>query len=511
MIPRSIRRRLPLSYGAIALLVALALGGILLIVLRGYYAGRERDHLLNNGYAISNTLQPLLADPNTAPEELQAQVESLAFLSQTRVRVLDADRRVLADSGPFNPFRIRLALGPWVAGSDRTTGILQGRDRLPAATGGPPAEIAIIVPRVDPDPTRSPRVLGGELSVIGTLQGFDLSAGIDAGAERSDQQVEVALYPEPDQLGAIIVLSEGPAYGSEIVGQVAWGWAIAAAIAVALATGAGWLISRQINAPLLTLTAATERMASGDLGARADVTARDEFGSLARSFNQMAEQVESTVVTLRRFVSDAAHELKTPLTALQTNLELAPDDEFVRQAQGQVERLARLTEGLLDLARVQAGGDRAKRAPVDLVALVRGVSEIYASRADQAGLAFDLALPAGPVTVEAARTQVVQVLENLLDNAIKFTPEGGSVEVGVRPHDGGATVWVRDTGVGIPPEDVPRLFDRFHRGGNAAGIPGSGLGLAIARATVEAHGGHIEAESSVGEGTWLSFTLPLIP
>jgi len=535
MIPKSIRWRLPLSYAGIALLAALVLGGVLLIVLRGYYAQRERYHLINNARAIGDTLIPLLAQPEVTPEELQAQVESLSFLSQTRVRILDADRQVLADSGPFSSSRIRIALGSQGSDSDLffryafirpvgEEGIPPDEGRLPVEAEGMPETVEIVVtpifqPTLPPLPTRSimppfpsQRVINSDFSVIGTLQGFDLSgeAGSTVG-RRSNQEARISLYPEPDQLQAIVVLSEGPAYGSEIVSKVAWGWAIAAAVSVILAAAAGWFISRNINAPLLNLTDVTARMAGGDLSARADIASKDEFGLLAHSFNQMAEQVEETVVTLRRFVSDAAHELHTPLTALHTNLELAPDEAFVRRAQAQVERLERLTEGLLDLSRVELGGSQEGHAPLELVTLVKQASELYASRAEQAGLAFNLTLPESPVTVRGDRAQLRQVLENLLDNAIKFTPEGGSVGAGIHQHGGQVELWVEDTGIGIPVDDLPRLFDRFHRGGNAAGYPGSGLGLAIAKAIVEHHGGRIEAESVLGEGTRLFFTLPKAP
>ena len=519
MIPKSIRWRLPLSYAGIALLAALALGGVLLIVLRGYYAQRERNHLINNARAIGDTLISLLAQPDVTPEELQAQVESLSFLSQTRVRILDADRQVLADSGPFNISRIRIALGSRGSDSDAFIRLVEeetlplGERRLPVEEEGmPETDERVVTPILRPTlpPLPFQRVISSDYSVIGTLQGFDLSGEADsAGGRRSNQETRISLYPEPSKLRAIVVLSEGPAYGREIVSKVAWGWAIAAAVAVILAAAAGWFISRSINAPLLNLTGVTARMAGGDLSARADIASKDEFGLLAHSFNQMAEQVEETIVTLRRFVSDAAHELHTPLTALHTNLELALDEEFVRRAQAQVRRLERLTEGLLDLSRVEAGGSQEKLAPLELVTLVQQVSELYASRAEQAGLAFNLTLPESPVTVRGDRAQLRQVLENLLDNAIKFTPEGGSVGAGIHQHGGQVELWVEDTGIGIPVDDLPRLFDRFHRGCNAAGYPGSGLGLAIAKAIVENHGGRIEAESVLGEGTRLFFTLVL--
>jgi signal transduction histidine kinase len=223
----------------------------------------------------------------------------------------------------------------------------------------------------------------------------------------------------------------------------------------------------------------------------------------------MAEQVEETVVTLRRFVSDAAHEIHTPLTALRTNLELSPDDEFVRRAQEQVRRLELLTEGLLDLSRIEAGG-QATRAPVALVPLVQGTSELYASQAEQAGLTFALALPDVPVTVLGDEAQLRCALGNLLDNGVKFTPQGGAVRVTLgREADGWAALSVEDSGIGVPTDDLPHLFNRFHRGRNAAAYPGSGLGLAIVKAIAEGHGGEVTVEN-VAQGARFTLRLPVV-
>src|SRR5262249_38768668 len=161
-----------------------------------------------------------------------------------------------------------------------------------------------------------------------------------------------------------------------------------------------------------------------------------EFGQLARSFNEMANQVETTVSTLRRFVSDAAHELQTPVTALRTNLDLAADETrsgerqvLFERAQGLVRRLEELNHNLLDLSRLEAGGHASDVAQVDLARLVREHAEIYASRAEQAGLTFELQAPHSPVWIRADGVQVRRALDNLMDNACKFTPPGGSVRV----------------------------------------------------------------------------------
>jgi signal transduction histidine kinase len=348
---------------------------------------------------------------------------------------------------------------------------------------------------------------------VGEYLGFDLSV---EEASMSDRRSDhVVCRSIGDAVGApwgIVELSEGPAYGREIVGRVARGWVLASLVAVLLAAGVGWVASQRISAPLLILTDVTAQMAAGNLAARADVARQDEFGALAGSFNRMADRVEDTVVALRRFVSDAAHEIHTPLTALRTNLELAPDDEFVRRAQSQVERLEALTQGLLDLSTIEAEVREAteERAPVALVPLVRETSELYASRAEQAGLAFDLVLPETEVMVWGDEAQLRRALGNLLDNGIKFTPEGGSVCVGVRCVEEWAELWVEDTGIGVPEQDLPHLFGRFHRGRNVAVYPGNGLGLAIVKAIVEGHGGRVTGEN-LGPRTRFTLRLPHRP
>ncbi len=182
----------------------------------------------------------------------------------------------------------------------------------------------------------------------------------------------------------------------------------------------------------------------------------------------------------------------------------------MRRAQVQVRRLELLTEGLLDLSRIEAG-ERAARDPVALVPLVQEVSELYASQAEQAGLAFELALPDGPVTVWGDEAQLRRALGNLLDNGIKFTPEGGAVRVALcREEAGGwALLSVEDSGIGIPTDDVPFLFSRFHRGRNAAAYPGSGLGLAIVKAIVEGLGGQVAVENAA-PGTRFTLRLPVV-
>jgi signal transduction histidine kinase len=230
----------------------------------------------------------------------------------------------------------------------------------------------------------------------------------------------------------------------------------------------------------------------------------------------MAARVEETVTSLRRFVADAAHEIGTPLTALQADLELAEahaqtDDErrLVDRALAQVHRLDALASGLLRLSRLEARDAPAEPERLDLAALARHVADAFSSRADQAEVELRLELPAGEVPVMGHPERLRAAIGNLLDNAFKFTPAGGTVVLGLRTDSGLARLVVSDTGIGIPAEDMPGLFERFHRGRNVGAREGSGLGLAIVRATAASHGGSVTAASSEA-GSRFELTLPLV-
>jgi two-component system OmpR family sensor kinase len=216
----------------------------------------------------------------------------------------------------------------------------------------------------------------------------------------------------------------------------------------------------------------------------------------------MADKNQATVTSLRRFVADAAHEIGTPLTALRSDIELARDgdDKAARErvlgrAITQADRIGRLSGALLRLSLLDTGSqDQLK--PLDLAPLVRAAAGSFASRAEQADVDLSVVVPAEPHMVNGYESGLRGAVDNLVDNALKFTPAGGSIELGVKAEDGKAVIWVADTGIGIPPEDLDALFSRFHRGRNAAAYPGSGLGLAIVQATMALHGGTATVSSS---------------
>jgi signal transduction histidine kinase len=566
----SIRWRLTLSYAAIACLAALASGAVLLGVLRGYYAGQERAYLMDNAESFRALVAGAVAK-DVPVDTLKPQLENLAFFSQVRIRVLDNQGQELLDTGiPNNPYMISFVY----AATDRAPGdfriqtikldplnertVTSGGVQVVGQAGGvdvwQPGGIDVwrgisssadtsttdstrfdrIIPRVPPDfsailpappvtegaippgvlpPTGDTMVsVVSEMSLSSTFYGFSLGSASRV-AQRSSQQFSNLIFDAHHDRMGVLILSDGPAYGSDIVKRVARGWLFAGGIAVLLAAAAGWLVSRQISKPLLALTDVTARMTAGDLSTRASIARQDELGVLALSFNAMADRIQDTVITLQRFVADAAHELHTPLTALRTNLELARSEHpstAIRRAHEQVIRLEKLTDGLLALSRIEARSDPDPTDLVDLNQVIRSASELYASRAEQSGLDFELALPDHVPPVIGRADQIECAISNLVDNAIKFTPEGGSVTLRVHPFDQGRALKlvIRDTGIGIPSDELPLLFERFRRAHNASDYPGSGLGLAITRAIVRAHGGAIVAESS-GTGTQITIALPV--
>lgn len=562
----SIRWRLALSYAAIACLAALALGVVLLGILRRHYALQERDYLASNAESIGALVSSAFAE-DVPINLLQSQLENLAFISKVRIRVLDIQGQELIDTGiPTDPYVMSflyatsdqapddlgsgsILLNPpgepaAMSGSVHVLGA-EGSEWQPVnpaepttATSGP-SLVDPFVPQASVSGIITGRTATGEQEagfsgsapadgqiIMDAVSAFPLSSalfGFAVGSGNASRTIDVDTAPRSDQqitsvlsdanhnrLGGII-LSDGPAYGSEIVTSVARGWLMAGGIAVLLAAAAGWFVSRQLSKPLRALTDVTAHMTAGDLSRRAAIARQDEIGTLARSFNVMADRIEETVITLQRFVADAAHELHTPLTALRTNLELVQSEHpsaTIRRAHDQVIRLEKLTDSLLTLSRIEAQSDPSPAEWVDLGGLIRSASELYASRAEQSELAFELSLPEHALPVLGRPGQLEVVLSNLVDNAIKFTPAGGTVTLCARTFDQALELIVQDTGIGIPPGDLPLLFERFRRARNASDHPGSGLGLAITKAIVKAHGGSIAAESS-GNGTKMTVTLPL--
>ena len=475
---KSIRWQLSLSYAGIALLATLLLGVIMLGILARYFAIQESNYLIETANELGGKIFIAVED-ELSDEELNGYMERISFYINGQIRLLDADGELVADSGLPQPIT-RISI---LDKSDERTSLADKSNKEAVAFAKD-----ISIGRANNSPFSSWLFSNQEDELISRTE------DVENIEQRSQQVITQAYYNEKEQLLGYVELSNGPAYGRDILRSVAWGWGIAALVAVLLAAGTGMLVSRRFSTPLEGLTQTTAQMAAGNLSARADIERQDEFGVLANSFNQMAEAIEAKVTALRRFVADAAHGLHTPLTALRTNLELIEDDD-IPSALEQVERMDALTRSLLDLSQLEANPSEIQSEDVDLAALLRDLSEPYASRAEQAELSFNLEIEHDPAIINGDANQLITLIQNLLDNAVKFTPAGGQVNVNLSEQDDTVQLIVADTGIGIPADDMPHLFSRFHRGRNASAYPGSGLGLAIVKVIADQLGAKIRVNS----------------
>ncbi|MDR7480879.1 MAG: ATP-binding protein [Armatimonadota bacterium] len=278
------------------------------------------------------------------------------------------------------------------------------------------------------------------------------------------------------------------------------------------------LLAQRLARPIQEMRAATGRLAAGELGVRVPVRTADELGDLARALNYMAAELQRLDDLRRDFVADASHELRTPVANLAVAVEalrgrIACDDPsgetLLRAVEREVDRLRTLVEHLLDLSAIETGRVHLHLVPTDLAGVVRDVVGSFQPRTAQRRVILDQRLPAGGVVARTDPERLAQILGNLLDNAVKFTPAGGRVTVSLAVHRGLVTLAVDDTGPGIPPEDLPHIFDRFYKADRArSDQPGAGLGLAIAQRLAVVLGGRIEAGNRPEGGARFVVTLP---
>jgi len=267
---------------------------------------------------------------------------------------------------------------------------------------------------------------------------------------------------------------------------------------------------RGVARPVGDLIEATGRLEAGSYDTRVAERGPREMRSLARAFNAMAARLEANESQRKRLLADVTHELRTPLTVLQGNVEALldgvhpPDAVHIAPILEETKVLSRLIDDLRTLSLAESGALALHREPVDVGSIARDVATAFSDQGRRGGVAIRSSAD-GPTVIEADPTRVREVVVNLVANALRYTPAGGSIAIDARGVESRVEGTVRDTGTGIAPEAVGGVFDRFSRSTDS---PGAGLGLAIAKGLVEAHGGEIRAESEPGHGTRIVFTLP---
>jgi signal transduction histidine kinase len=303
-----------------------------------------------------------------------------------------------------------------------------------------------------------------------------------------------------------------------------------AAVLLLFAGGIAMSLSYFLSATLIdnivTLNRAAQHIAQGRLDVCVPVTGRDEMADLARSFNDMAAQLEAAsrkqheLDGLRRdLISWVGHDLRTPLTSIRAIVEALADgvvedptttERYLRTAQRDIRSLSLLIDDLFDMAQLDAGGLQLDMRPNSISDLISDTVESFSELATRRGVTLEGSITPGVDPVPMDAQHIGRVLANLVSNALRHTPAGGTVQVRASAMATGVLAEVIDTGEGISPADLPHVFEQFYRGekSRSRATGGAGLGLAIAKGIVEAHGGHIEVESTPGQGTRFFFTLP---
>ena len=296
--------------------------------------------------------------------------------------------------------------------------------------------------------------------------------------------------------------------------RTTFGWVVLLALLLGVAGGA-WLARRTL-APIRQLIGTVENViATGQMSERMPLPqTNDEIGRLARLFNIMLEKNETLIRRMREALDNVAHDLRTPLTRLRGVAELAlqgePNAEVCRDAlldtMEESDRVLTMLNTLMDISEAETGLMRLERQAFPVASLVEEIIELFQFVSEEKQIIVTANIPPG-LPVIADRNRLRQVLVNLLDNAIKYTPGGGHVEISAQTHGNEVVVTVKDTGAGIPAEEIPRIWERLYRGDKSRSQRGLGLGLSLVRAIVNAHGGRIELQSDVGKGS--SFTIHL--
>jgi signal transduction histidine kinase len=535
---QTIRWRLAASYALLVLLSVTLMGALALSIVQRYVASQERDSLQRNAEAVAEEASGFLA-PQVRRIALQQLAFASAFLGNARVRILDVDGNVMADSGdPGLPDEFL-----WVVPS----GLEELRQEIQPS--GAPS-----LPQIIPLPTRA---RNGRSATMRDLLPFlpflrDIPFGssfvfarriltpwgprfayqdvatdelTENGGSTLPRQYVTTNVPVGDRQSPLgsVELSGPLSLSGETLRPLRNAVLFSGLGSLVIAICVGLLLGRTVTDPLRSLAATARRMGDGDLGSRAETDRKDEIGELARQFNGMAESLEGSFRALRserdslkRFVADASHELRTPITALATFNELlqgsaAGDDnarrEFLRESAVQLGRLQWITTNLLDLSRLDAGIAALSIGTHPAGDILEAAAAGARARAREKEVTITIEHPEPPFFVSCDRNWMEIALSNLVTNAVKFLPSGGSVTASVVADNDHVRFLVRDDGPGIPAEDMPRIFERFYRGGNA-GMEGAGLGLAIVQSVANAHAGRIDVQSAPGAGSTFILEIP---
>jgi len=462
---RSLRFRLTVWYAGWLSVVFIAFGGIIYFASKQYLESTLKETLMRRARQIAEVVQESETKPNVNPLTAEIQTHFAPEANSRFVRITRATGDEIYESGP-----------PKDSSFDPRT--------IPAAE------------MIDHRESLAREVLAGGQPMF--------FASVPVATARNHYTVEVGSSAVPIKMALHHVL-------------VAFGFAVPMLIVVAVA--GGYLLVQRALEPVDQVISAAERISSDNLGERLPVSATgDELERLSTALNNMIRRLDESFQQNTRFMADTSHELRTPLTIMRAELEETlrnntSNPEVCRLAETmleEIQRLARIVAGLFAMSRLDDKEAKQEFARFDLGILVTGTADQMSALAEDKHVTIRCAVPR-PVLVDADRAGLKQVTVNLLDNAIKYTPTGGSITVSVLARDSKAVLEVADTGTGIPPDALPLVFERFFRVDKVRSreLGGAGLGLAIVRSICAAHGGTVEAQSKQGEGSRFIVELPL--
>ncbi|MCD1653588.1 HAMP domain-containing histidine kinase [Treponema zuelzerae] len=543
---RSIKVRLICSYLLLTVLTLSLVGGFTFPFIDYFMGKHEREDLLTNAQSLAAQATTLLT-PDIQLGQLTDLVASFSFLADVRVRISDADQHVIIDTGQeqsvteaiwallvpgINPVVSPTPLWTSESGdaavSPNDSGATVSRsfwhitktqvsmgsrfqiepDRDIASSAGGKENRTI----PSPLPERSPLPLDQNRR----LQGNGHSTG---------QLIAVVLEDSSRSVIGYLELSHGRKPYETAFHTALWTFIAVACVALAVAAVLGIIAGIRISTPIRRLNAAAMLMGDGDLTVRTDISDPDEIGQLARQFDRMAFRLQENFqaldrekATLKRFIADASHELRSPLSALSNSIEILQSDKlndvlmkkhFLLQSERQIERLEWITRNLLDLSRLDSDFVEMVNEEIPCSELFEAIASMYQEAMQGKGLILKMNSTNTTQYVRCDRGRMLTALSNLMDNAIKFTASGGVIELGAYLDlaDKSMVLSVKDSGIGISDEDLPNIFERFYRG-KSGNTEGSGLGLAIVKRVVTLHGGSITVESHLQHGSRFLIRLP---
>jgi signal transduction histidine kinase len=447
--------------------------------------------------------------------EIRAATYAYADAFDVRVLLVDESGEIVADSAAHLDGESVDAFGPEAAVTDRGG----ARFRM-AKYDGSGERLLVFAPPSDRLELSSNRLVQLQAAIYSLYSSPDAPAGLATAIQTLVNTQETPQTLPLPSLRPLVAVSESEITSAwqDLIPQLA----IAGGIALAASAFAAGIISRSISRRLARVTRAAQEMSRGLYDQQLDPSGDDEVGRLAQAFNVMARRVSASHQMMRDLLANVSHELKTPLTSIQGFSQaieegaVASDEEYRQAARiinEETQRMRRLVDDLIELSRLESGQAVMERGEVDLEHLLRACAGRFDWQLRDSGADLRLELPPLP-PLEGDERRLEQAFTNLIDNAVRHTPKGGTITVRAQAQNGVARVAVHNTGSYIPPDELPRVFERFFqtdRNRARGGTGGAGLGLAIASEVVQAHHGSISATSDRERGTEFLVTLPVRP